>query len=87
MTSTKLPVSIRIKIKIGNNDVEIGNLDSDNHQIVMWVEDSLFFFFVEGNGLPLNLWYLLVPVAFDAENLGILGCSDLLFPRAVGYAY
>ncbi|CAL2278096.1 unnamed protein product [Prunus armeniaca] len=73
---TRSPEKLKrgIIIEIDENDVEIGNLVSDNYRIIVWVKDPLFiFFFVE------------VPVAFDAEYLGILGCSDLLLPRAIGY--
>ncbi|KAI5323359.1 hypothetical protein L3X38_032431 [Prunus dulcis] len=60
-----------------SSHIEVGDFDSDNHRVFMRVKDLFFFFFVERDGLPLNLWHFMTPTAFDAKDLRNQALVDL----------
>ncbi|KAI5337821.1 hypothetical protein L3X38_017092 [Prunus dulcis] len=65
--------------------IEVGNLRSDDHWIVMGVKDPLFFHFGECDGFPQNLRQFVMPANLYAEDLWELRGSNILLPRSVGY--
>ena len=61
-----------------SSDIEFGNLGSDDHRVVMWVDDPFLFFLGEGDGFLRDLRHLGVTATFNAKDLGVLCRPDIL---------
>lgn len=65
--------------------VKVDNFSSDNQGIIMLVKDPFFFFLLKGDMFLLDLRHFPVSIAFNVEDLGILGHPDILFHRPIRY--
>ncbi|CAL9021011.1 unnamed protein product, partial [Prunus brigantina] len=63
--------------------IVIGDFSSNDHRVIVGVNDPFFLFFTKGDGLPTHLRELAVPIGFYADDLRVMSGTYILFHRSV----